>query len=72
MYHGQPVLTAKPDETHEPINQETDVTLRVVACAPTFVFLRFIERTLTHLGNQPHAIRVRTFDLSFLHDVSMS
>jgi hypothetical protein len=41
--------------------QETKVALRIAACASTFVLLRFIGRTFTHLGNQWHVIGVRTF-----------
>ncbi|KAG1872334.1 hypothetical protein DFJ58DRAFT_696427 [Suillus subalutaceus] len=35
---------------------ESQVGLRVAACAATFVLLRFTGRTLTHLGNQWHPI----------------
>ncbi|KAG1872333.1 hypothetical protein DFJ58DRAFT_722271 [Suillus subalutaceus] len=35
---------------------ENQVGLRVAACAATFVLLRFTGRTMTHLGNQLHAI----------------
>jgi protein-S-isoprenylcysteine O-methyltransferase Ste14 len=41
--------------------QETKVALRIAACASTFVLLRFVGRTFTHLGNQWHVIGVRTF-----------
>ncbi|KAG2747008.1 hypothetical protein P692DRAFT_201611210 [Suillus brevipes Sb2] len=36
--------------------QETKVALRIAACASTFVLLRFVGRTFTHLGNQWHVI----------------
>ncbi|KAG2151358.1 hypothetical protein DEU56DRAFT_777474 [Suillus clintonianus] len=35
---------------------ETEIALRIAACASTFVLLRFIGRIFTHLGNQWHAI----------------
>jgi len=38
------------------LHQETEVALRVAACASTFVLLRFFKRTFSHLGNQWHGI----------------
>jgi len=51
------------------VQQETAVALRVAACASTFVHLRFIGMTLTHLGNQWHGIGVWTL-LSYLEDIN--
>ncbi|KAJ8593829.1 hypothetical protein M405DRAFT_730740 [Rhizopogon salebrosus TDB-379] len=38
------------------VDQETEVALRVAACASTFLLTRFMKRAFTHLGNQWHAI----------------
>ncbi|KAG2151357.1 hypothetical protein DEU56DRAFT_777465 [Suillus clintonianus] len=35
---------------------ETEIALRIAACASTFMLLRFMGRIFTHLGNQWHAI----------------
>ncbi|KAG1748697.1 hypothetical protein EDB19DRAFT_220599 [Suillus lakei] len=35
---------------------ETKISLRIAACTATFILLRFIRRTFTHLGNQWHAV----------------
>jgi hypothetical protein len=43
------------------VDQETEVALRVAACASTFLLTRFMKRAFTHLGNQWHGIGVRTF-----------
>jgi len=43
------------------MNQDTKLALRIAACASTFVLLRFVERTFTHLGNQWHFIGVWIF-----------
>jgi hypothetical protein len=40
-------------------NHEIEVGLRVAACVATFVLIRLTGRTMTHLGNQWHAIGVR-------------
>ena len=49
------------------IHDETKVALRIAACASTFVFLRVISRALIHLGNQWHAIGVRSLRYSLVH-----
>ncbi|KAG2342133.1 hypothetical protein BDR05DRAFT_365196 [Suillus weaverae] len=41
---------------HNYLQHETEVALRIAACASTFVLLRFIESAFTHLGNQWHLI----------------
>lgn len=46
--------------TNTYFNHEIEVGLRVAACAATFVLLRVTARTMTLLGNQWHAIGVRT------------
>jgi hypothetical protein len=56
----QPAWMQRMSLPNTHFNHEIEVGLRVAACAATFVLLRVTARTLTLLGNQWHAIGVRT------------
>lgn len=45
------------------VSRETEVALRVAACASTFAHFRFFEYSMKHLGNQWHVIGVWRFYL---------
>jgi hypothetical protein len=57
----QPAWMQRMSLSNDYFKHETKVALRIAACASTFVLLRFVRRTFTHLGNQWHTIGVRTF-----------
>ncbi|KAG1720343.1 hypothetical protein EDB19DRAFT_1918036 [Suillus lakei] len=52
----QPAWMQRMSLPHDYFQYETEVGLRVAACASTFVVLRFVGRTSKHLGGQWHAI----------------
>lgn len=52
----QPAWMQRMSLSNDYFQQETKVALRIAACVSTFVLLRFIGRTFTHLGNQWHVI----------------
>ncbi|OJA10127.1 hypothetical protein AZE42_09374 [Rhizopogon vesiculosus] len=52
----QPGWMQRMSLPHNYTHQETEVALRVAACASTFVLLSFMGRALKHLGNQWHGI----------------
>lgn len=52
----QPVWMQRMSLPNTYLKHESEVGLRVAACAATFVLLRFTGRAMTHLGNQWHAI----------------
>ncbi|KAG1748695.1 hypothetical protein EDB19DRAFT_1847445 [Suillus lakei] len=52
----QPAWMQRMSLPHDYFQSETEVGLRVVACASTLVILKFVRRTFKHLGNQWHAI----------------
>ncbi|KAG0704283.1 hypothetical protein DFH29DRAFT_1078446 [Suillus ampliporus] len=52
----QPAWIQRMSIPNHYVTHDTEVALRVAACASTILFLRFIEITFTHLGNQWHAI----------------
>jgi hypothetical protein len=49
---------------------ESQVGLRVAACAATFLLIRFSGRIFTHLGNQWHAIGVCAILFIRVQDIS--
>ncbi|KAG1748693.1 hypothetical protein EDB19DRAFT_219369 [Suillus lakei] len=52
----QPAWMQRMSLPHDYFQYETEVGLRVAACASTFVILKFFGRVSKHLGNQWHAI----------------
>ncbi|KAG2342129.1 hypothetical protein BDR05DRAFT_886755 [Suillus weaverae] len=52
----QPAWMQRMSLPNDYFQHETKVALRIAACASTFVLLRFVGRTFTHLGNQWHTI----------------
>ncbi|KAG2342127.1 hypothetical protein BDR05DRAFT_964432 [Suillus weaverae] len=52
----QPAWMQRMSLPNSYFKHETEIGLRVAACAATFVLIRFTGRAMTHLGNQWHAI----------------
>jgi len=55
----QPAWMQRMSLPNDYFQYETEVLLRIAACALSFVLFRFVGRTFMHLGNQWHAIGVR-------------